>query len=196
MQIGQALQQRLTPALADFQEAPTRVNAQSFANALRNGDPLAQQVTGNARATLEGTLTPQQNATLRQIGEQLGRRATGQELGKAIGSNTGQNLASQNVLRQMLGALGLPQSMTERAASSTLGQTILRPLQWAASTGEPRVVNLIAQAMLDPQYAAQLLRQAPNSALARAIWARQGLLGVAGQQGARGLLELGNAPEQ
>lgn len=198
MQIGRELSDRLQPALTDFGNN-TRLNAASYANAVRNGDQLAANATGNARATLAGTLSPEQSTTIRQIGEQLARRANADELGRAVGSNTGQNLASQNVLRQIAGPLGLPQSMAERAAGSTLGQTITRPLQWAAQTGEPRIQQTVARALLDPQYAAQLLRQQPTSAAARIIWARQGLLGPLGNTavgGLAGMMGSGNAAKQ
>jgi hypothetical protein len=198
MQIGRELSDRLQPALTDFGNN-SRLNANNFANAVRNGDQLAANVTGNSRATLAGTLTPDQSTTIRQIGEQLARRANADELGRAVGSNTGQNLASQNVLRQMLGPLGLPQGMSERAAQSTLGQTVMRPFQWAAQTGEPRVLQTLTRASLDPNYAANLLRRAPNSRAAQLLWQRQGLLGPLGNtaaQGLSGLMGSGNAPQQ
>jgi hypothetical protein len=198
MQIGQELSNRLQPALADFGNN-SRLNAASYANAVRGGDAIAQNVTGNARATLAGTLTPDQTTTIRQIGEQLARRANADELGRAVGSNTGQNLASQNLLRQLAGPLGLPQGMAEKVAGSTLAQTIARPYQFAASAGEPRIMQALTRASLDPQYAAQLLRQQPNSQIARMIWARQGLLGVpaglATPGVSQGLLGLANAPQ-
>ena len=198
MQIGRELSDRLQPALTDFGNN-SRLNANSYANAVRNGDQLAANVTGNSRATLAGTLTPDQSTTIRQIGEQLARRANADDLGRAVGSNTGQNLASQNVLRQMLGPLGLPQGMAERAAQSTLGQTVMRPFQWAAQTGEPRVLQTLTRASLDPSYAANLLRRAPNSRAAQLLWQRQGLLGPVGDtaaQGLQGLMGSGNAPQQ
>lgn len=196
MQIGQELSNRLQPALADFGNN-SRLNAASYANALRNGDQLAANVTGNARATLAGTMAPEQQQTLQQIGEQLARRANADELGRAVGSNTGQNLASQNVLRQFLGPLGLPQSLGERAAQSTLGQTVLRPLQWAAQTGEPRILQQLANASLNPHEAAQLLQLAQrNPRIAQLIWARQGLLGPLSQTAGMGLMGSGNAAQQ
>lgn len=200
MQIGQELSNRLQPALTDFGNN-SRLNANSFATAVRNGDQLAAHATGNARATLAGTLAPDQNTTIQQIGEQLARRANADELGRAVGSNTGQNLASQNVLRQFLGPLGLPQSMGERAAQSTLGQTILRPMQWAAQTGEPRILQQLANASLNPHEAARLLQLAQhNPRIAQAIWARQGLLGspagAATPMITQGLMGSGNAAQQ
>lgn len=187
MEVGTALSNRLQPALADFGNN-TRLNANSFAQAVRGGDQLAANATGRTGATLQDVMTPEQLTTIRQVGEQLARRANADELGRAVGSNTAQNLVSQNVLRQMLGPLGLPQSMGERAAQSTLGQSILRPMQWAAQAGEPRVMDKLAQAALDPKVAAGLLRMKSSNKAAQMIWARQGLLGPIGQTAIGGLL--------
>lgn len=195
MNIGRNLSDRLVPALGDFGNN-TRLSANSYATALRNGDQFAAHATGFPAATLQGTLSAPQMTTVSQVGEQLARRANADELGRAVGSNTGQNLASQNVLRQFLGPLGLPQSMGERAAQSTLGQTLLRPLQFLAATGEPRILQRLANASLDPQEAQRLLTLArTNPRVAQAIWARQGLLGPVTQPAIGGLLG-SNAPQQ
>lgn len=195
MQVGGALRDRLVPALGDFGNN-TRLSAQSYASGVRNGDALAAHATGLPTATLDNVLSQPQLTTIRQVGEQLARRANADELGRAVGSNTGQNLASQNVLRQFLGPLGLPQSVGERAAQSTLGQTLLRPMQWIAAGGEPRILQRLADASLNPQEAARLLRLArTNPRVAQAIWERQGLLGPLAQTTQQGLLG-SNAAQQ
>lgn len=200
MEVGSALRDKLVPALGDFGNN-TRLSAQHYASAVRNGDALAANATGLPNAQLSSVLNPGQMRTVNQVGEQLGRRANADELGRAAGSNTGQNLASQNVLRQFLGPLGLPQSVGERAAQSTLGQTILRPMQWAAQTGEPRILEQLANASLNPHEAARLLQLAQhNPRIAQAIWARQGLLGApagtATPMITQGLMGSGNAAQQ
>lgn len=176
MQVGQALSNKLLPSLADFGNN-TRLNANSYAGAVRNGDALASNVTGQQNATLSGVLSADQLRTVMQVGDQLARRSNADELGRAVGSNTGQNLISQNVLRQFLGPLGLPQSMTERASQSALGQSVLRPVQWATKVGEPRVMDVLAQSSLSPQFAARLLQAGVDPGMAHMVWARQGLLG-------------------
>lgn len=179
MEVGTALSNRLQPALADFGNN-TRLNAASYAAAVRNGDTLAANATGWKSSTLEGVLSPSQMQTVNQVGQQLARRANADELGRAVGSNTSQNIISQNALRNMLGPLGLPQSMVEAAAQSTLGQSLMRPGQWALSAGEPRIMGRLAQAALSPQDAAQLLSQPVGPVISRAVWERQGLAGLTG----------------
>lgn len=180
MEIGTALSNRLQPALADF-GGNTRLSANSYAAALRNSDQLAAGATGWRGAKLPDILNLDQLKTLTQVGEQLARRANADELGRAVGSNTGQNLISQNVLRQILGPMGLPQSMSERAAQSAFGQSVLRPVQWLSGTGEPRVMAKLAEAALNPAVAKGLLEKQSSQAIARALWKRQGLPGVVGQ---------------
>jgi hypothetical protein len=188
MQVGGALRDRLVPALGDFGNN-TRLSANSYANALRNGDQLAATATGQPQLGLNDVLNPGQMQTVNQVGQQLARRANADELGRAVGSNTAQNLVSQNVIRQFLGPLGLPQSLGERAAQSTLGQTVLRPLQFTAQLGERGIMGRLADAALSPQEAQRLLTLAQrNPRLAQALWARQGLLGPLGNTAQRGLL--------
>lgn len=185
MQVGGALRDKLVPALGDFGNN-TRLTAQNFASGVRNGDQLAASKTGLPNATLQSVLSPNQMLTVNRVGEQLARRANADELGRAVGSNTGQNLASQNVLRQFLGPLGLPQSMGERAAQNTLAQSVLRPLQFTARLGEQRVMEQLQRAALDPNYARHLLTTQPNSRAAQMLWQRQGLLNPIAQGGLLG----------
>lgn len=177
MQVGTQLTNKLVPALADFGNVP-RLNANAYAGAVRNGDQLAANATGWKGSTLANTLSPEQLQTINQVGEQLARRANATDLGRATGSNTAQNLISQNVLRQFMGPLGLPQSMGERAAQSTLMQSLMRPMQFVGKLGEQNVMTHLQNAALDPQMAAGLLLMKQNPAIARALWARQGLLGA------------------
>lgn len=157
MEIGQAFRNKLQPALADF-GASTRSRAQAYAQALREGDDFAAQTLGRSSAKLSDIMRPEQMTKLRQIAEQLGRRANADELGRAVGSNTGQNLVSQNVLRQILGPLGLPESTIQRAAQSSLLQTVMRPAQYVGQLGEQQIMANLAKAALDPKVAQEMLR--------------------------------------
>lgn len=193
MDVGRALSNKLIPALGDFGN-DTRLSAANYANAVRNGDSLAADATGLKGATLNSVLSPGQRQTVQQIGEQLGRRANADELGRAVGSNTGQNVISQNTLAQFLGPLGLPQGLAARAAQSSLGQSIVRPLNFLTQAGTPKVMDQLANAALDPQTAKGLLQMAAkNPRIAQMLWARQGLLGPIANTAGQGLL--GNAQQ-
>jgi hypothetical protein len=177
MQIGQQLSNKLIPALGDFNPDLARTNASAYASAVRNGDQLAANATGWKGSTLANVLSPQQMQTVNQVGEQLARRAQATDLGRATGSNTGQNIVSQNVLSQFLGPLGLPQGVASRFASGAVGRSLGQlPTKLLYGAVEPDVMTHLANAALDPQMAAGLLMMKQNPAIARALWARQGLL--------------------
>lgn len=178
MDVGQKLQDKLVPALSDFGATP-RLNAETFARGMRNGDALAADATGNKSATLDSVMTPDSLKTLQQIGEQLARRANAQDLGRATGSNTAQNLISQNAIRQVFGPMGMPSNWLESMAQSSLGQSLMRPIQFAGKLGEGNIQGLLADAALNPKVAAGLLRQAQKSGGSK-LWAKQGLLNPVG----------------
>jgi hypothetical protein len=157
MEVGTAFRNKLQPALADF-GASSRTRAAAYAEALRSGDDFAAQTLGRSSARLKDVMAPDQMSKLKLIAEQLGRRTNADELGKAIGSNTSQNMIGQNVLRQLLGPLGLPESTIQRAAESTILQSVMRPVKFVGQVGEERVMAHLAKAALDPRIAKEMLR--------------------------------------
>lgn len=160
MEIGRELVNKFQPALADF-GADSSTTAATYARALRDGDVTAQRATGMPNATLGRVMAPEQMNTLREVAEQLARRANADNLGRSPGSPTAQNLVSQNLLRQLLGPMGLPESVGENA----LLQTLLRPAQWAGKVAEPRVLNRLAEIVLTPEEAANALRLAQQQGI-------------------------------
>jgi hypothetical protein len=157
MEVGTAFRNKLQPALADF-GASGRTRAAAYAEALRGGDDFAAQTLGRSSARLKDVMEPAQMNKLQLIAEQLGRRANADELGRAVGSNTSQNMIGQNVLRQILGPLGLPESTIQRAAESTILQSVMRPVKFVGQVGEERIMQNLAKAVLDPKVSAELLR--------------------------------------
>jgi hypothetical protein len=161
MEVGQAFRNKLQPALADF-GASSRSRGAMFAEALRDGDDFAARTLGRSNANLRSIMGRENMGKLRMIAEQLGRRTNADELGRAVGSNTGQNMVGQNVLRQLLGPLGLPESTIQRAAESTILQSVMRPVKFVGQVGEERVMQTLARAALDPTVAKEMLRVGIN----------------------------------
>lgn len=178
MEVGQAFADKLKPALSDY-GAMTRLRPESFAQALRNGDATAARALGRSSASISDVMNPLQMDKLEQVGRMLARRVNADELGRAVGSNTGQNVVSQNFLRQLLGPLGLPESTMQRAAQSTIGQSVMRPAQFAGALGEQKVMERLAEAALDPVLAQKLLKQGVTPEML-AIIRYQALLGPTG----------------
>lgn len=164
MDVARALQKNLEPSLARY-GANTREHAQAYASAL---DSAVESVKKQTRMDMPlSQIMPSRDvATLENIAKDLARKAKAEDMGRAVGSNTAQNLAAQNLLRRTLGPLGLPESWGE----STALQTLLSPLSAAYRVGgaEQRILDRIGRSILDPQDAATLLQtqlQQPRSLL-------------------------------
>jgi hypothetical protein len=172
MDVGRALLEKLQPASGAVGE-----RGEAFSRALLNADDLAKSATGWRGARFDQIMSPQQMATINALRDQLAGVANAGNLGRAVGSNTGQNFVSQNFLRQTLGPTGLPESWAE----SALLETLMRPVQFAARAGEQRVTPRIANALLDPQDAATLLQLAQRQSMLERTGSRAlGSLGPAG----------------
>lgn len=157
MEIGRYLSDKMTPALAEADNAMlARTRAEAYAQALRGGDRTAKLATGFPAAKMADVMEPDQMQTLKGIEEYLARRAFAQEAGRGAGSNTAQNLASGNLMRQIMGPLGLPESW----ADSVMSQTVRRGVDLLAKPADAAIQRELAQALMNPQRAAQLLQQA------------------------------------
>jgi hypothetical protein len=153
MNVAQQLRQTALPPLTDFSESLSRVNANSYATALRNADKTAATATGLKGATMESVMDPAQMAKINGIGMDMGRYASAQELAAVKGSPTAQYLSAQNVVRQFLGPLGIPQS----AADTMVGRisTGLMSLPFAMTKSQTE--QMLARALTDPKFASKIM---------------------------------------
>jgi hypothetical protein len=145
-QIGQAMLDKLQPALAEYGPL-TSERAASYAQALRSGDQLAQSATGFKGARLADIMTPEQMTTFESLAQDLSRRAAADMSGRGVGSNTFQNLAMQN--------------LTERAGSPAklLGTVGRAPIiSYGIDRAEQEMKSRLAAALLDPAEAARLMK--------------------------------------
>ena len=92
--------------------------------------------------------------TINAVRDYLARRAATGDLSAARGSDTAQNLAGRNILQSISGPLGLGDGFV----SSAFAQTLARPLSLVAQPAEAAVQRRLAQALLNPQDAAQVLQ--------------------------------------
>jgi len=154
MDIGQELYKRFVPALADQGNLPFRTNAQSYAQALRNGDDLARNVTGFKGATLEGTMTPDQLSTLRGVAQDAEMKAAAEAGGKGVGSDTVQKIAMSHIGAES----GIPNWLSSIARV---------PGGWAKRAGDvlyknsdDQVRESLAFMLTNPQEAAKAMQSA------------------------------------
>ena len=159
--VAEALRQKYSSGLTDMGgtgNSPTR-----FADALRqpNADALAQRATGFSGARMNKIMSPQDMADYQVAAEQMARQQRAQTLGRAPGSNTGQNVVNQRTLDNIGSLNQVNESM---GPGANLALTVHNPI--AAIAGGMRGAGVrkaamprIAQIMADPELAAETLRQ-------------------------------------
>lgn len=109
-----------------------------------------------------GLLSPSQIAVLRTVEEDMNRAVYAQTVGKAVGSNTYQNFAAGAVLGQL--------SMGMARRNGLLANTIGRAGNWIYKIADREVQGLVADAMLDPKLARELMARATPD---RMLWLNQ-----------------------
>ena len=162
MDVADALFRKGTSATSDLGGTP-RLMPDKFVNLLKNEQSTVKQATGRDLGKLSEVLDPEQYSKVMAVGQELDKGAAVARAANGPGSATAQRLASQNVLRQILGPTGLPESWAE----STLLNTAMRPVQFAYNgVAEPKIQKVLADLLLDPtkaRAALQAARTAPQS---------------------------------
>lgn len=150
--------QRLLDASSNIQDSmgnpvlsPAKVGG--FA---RDPDALVKQATGFKRASADATLTPGQAQAVQDLSQDLSRQAYTASAGKAIGSNTAQNLAGMNTAQDAIGALG---STIHGGMLTNMAMTGLNNVK--RKYGE-KVFAVVQDAMLNPERAAEVLSRLPE----------------------------------
>jgi hypothetical protein len=94
----------------------------AYMRALSQAQDSVKKATGMNK-TISDVMPTSDIAALENVARDIGRKQFAENAGRATGSNTAQNMVSQNMLRRMLGPTGLPDSWSE----SAMLQTLLRP---------------------------------------------------------------------
>jgi hypothetical protein len=152
--VGERLMERTTGAIRDF-SGNRRLQANAFSRALNDEEALIRQ-SGARGASLDDFLTPSQSQRVGAVRNELETIANLSSAANGPGSQTAKMLASQNLLRQIAGPLGLPEGFVTNA----LSQTALRPVQWGLQAAEPRIQAAIANGLLNPEDALRLVQAA------------------------------------
>lgn len=156
MDVADTLFRKGTSATSDLGGTP-RLMPDKFVNLLKNEEATVKGATGRDLGKLSQVLDPDQYAKVVAVGQELDKGAAVARAANGPGSATAQRLASQNVLRQLLGPTGLPQSWAE----STVLNTAMRPVQFAYNgVAEPKIQAVLADLLLDPSKAAAALNAA------------------------------------
>ena len=124
-------------------------------------DETAKRATGQANATLENTLAPDQMAVLQNIKQDLLNSDFAQTAGRGVGSNTMQNLAYNNMLQEV----NLPNLLRRRGLAETAGNIAARVKDVAYGSANKRLTSEMVETMLDPRKAAALMKLAKKQPL-------------------------------
>lgn len=157
MQVGQALLEKVAPALSDFGALGQETGSQ-FARAMRNADQTVKTATQFKGAkSMAEVMTPDQMNTLNAVGQDLARKANAQNLGRGVGSDTFQKLSMNNIAQRS----GMP-----RLAGGLLELPgISRATRWIYQGSDDQAQGLLANALLNPQEAAALMENASKQGL-------------------------------
>lgn len=137
--------------------ASTNELRHEYARALEGATASVKKATGMDMPLAK--VMPQADIdALEAVAKDMARATTAENMGRAVGSNTAQNLAAQNLLRRTIGPIGMP----EKWAESNVLQGLLAPYTGIAKLGgaEAAVQERLARAAMDPRDAASLLEQA------------------------------------
>lgn len=159
MDIGEEIARRATSNTSDLAGNP-RMQANALLGMLRDEGGLIERATGRKGLgnKLAEILSPDQLAKLRAVASEADRAAAVASGGAGPGSATAQRMASQNILRQMVGPTGLPESWAESALANTV---LGKPLNLLyGGVAEPKIQQALAEAVLNPSRAAQLVQGA------------------------------------
>lgn len=144
------------------------------------GESVVQAGTGrDGLGGFSNVFDNNQNALIRAIVDEVDRAGAVARAGNGPGSATAQRMAAQNVLRQIVGPTGLPQSWAESAIANTV---VGKPLNLLyGGIAEPKIQQALAEAVLDPAKA----RAAVQAAQAQGIKLPQNALTELLMQAAR-----------
>jgi hypothetical protein len=129
-------------------------------NAVLSGAKL-NNLLRNQAPELQKTLAPEQLDLLRRLAADLNAGQLAANSGKAVGSNTVQNLAGNNLLAKALG---------DKLGGSTAAQSAMgRLLQLPYGSSNRMIQDKLGNALLDPQEAARLMATPEGNALIRLL---------------------------
>lgn len=154
MDVARDLASKLQKPGSEYLGNSAREMGNDFARGLSQSVDSVKRATGQSKS-LSDVMSTKDIASLENVARDFGRKAFAESAGKAAGSPTAQNLASQNMLRRMLGPTGLPESWAE----STMLQALLSPVQVGSKLvgADRRIMDRLAMSLLDPTDASLLL---------------------------------------
>lgn len=158
MQISKQILDKSTSKLERVGGNPA-LYPEKYAKSLTDIQSMVAKNSGYKRAKgLGDVFEPDQIKALEGIKADLARSESGKNLGRAVGSNTSQNLASMDIMRNFLGPLGIPDS----AADSKIVRNLVGPLDVMGKLTAEELDILFSEVAKNPKLAAELMQKAPG----------------------------------
>lgn len=161
--VGQRLADTTSGNIRDFSGNPT-LQANKFSKALNDEGDLIQKSTGmkGLYGGLEDLMTPTHMQKIGGVRDELETLSNLNNAANGAGSQTAKMLASQNMLKQIAGPLGLPEGF----ASNVVAQNLQRlPNFVGYKAADPLIQQQLSAALLDPAKALQFLAAAQKADL-------------------------------
>lgn len=137
-------------------------------NAILSAAKLNNYLRNNAKE-LQKELSPEQLDLLRRLEADLNASQLAATSGKAVGSNTVQNISGVNALSSLVGrTLG---------ESTPVQATAGRAINWLYKKPDAQIMNKLGEALLNPEEAARLMGTPEGNALLRAFTGHVGRIG-------------------
>jgi hypothetical protein len=158
MDVGEYIANKATSNATDLGGNPT-IYAERLAGMLNDPTKTIRAATGRKELSdLAQVMSPEQLAKLTAVRNEANLAAAVAKAGNGPGSATAQRMASQNILRQLVGPTGLPNSWAESALANT---AVGKPLNLVyGGVAEPKIQQALADAQLDPNIAKSVLQSA------------------------------------
>lgn len=155
-------QMDVAAAIRDKAVNPLTGNIQPNALARNITDDTAARVTGMRNATLEGVLEPEQVGRLASLLQDVQRSNAAANVGRGPGSDTVQKLAYSN----MLDRAGIPTLLRNSSGGQLVGNVLSRGADVLYARQNRELARLLADSMLDPAAAAEMMAiaQTPQGA--------------------------------
>lgn len=139
-------QMDIAQTLLNRSQNPLTGNIQPTAFARALNDRTAATATGFQGATLDNTMTNQQNNLLQSLLADVQRSNAANAAGRGVGSDTVQKLAYTNLLDQS----GVPTLMRELKPAQIAGNLVARGADVAYGRANRELANQLAETMLSP----------------------------------------------
>lgn len=158
MQIGKTMYEKAFPAVVDESGLAFRMNKNSFLNAKRGIDDVAQNVTKLRNKSADEILEPWQRQAYDNIGADLGRAESAQAVGQGVNSATAARLSDAKALNPTGILSKALRTAAYLKAGMVGGQVADMAINATSKKFNGKIGDRLGDAIIDPNTAIDILR--------------------------------------